>query len=258
MTGFQTPDWRRMFIPDLPLLESFLRGSVVYLSLVVLFRVILKRQGGTIGLPDVMLVVLVSECVSAALSAEAKSVPNGLAAVLSLLFWNYSLDWLAYRWPWLRRLLEPQPLQLVKDGRPIRAHLEREHIADDELAAQLRENGIDDVSRVKAAYVEAEGTVSVIPAESGSENAPTPTPGAATGSESEGNFEQAVQKFLAAAEEVQAAVAWHEVRAAEHRSAAKAARDALARYGVPRSNGRRGGNRQAVSHAAANSPSAAS
>jgi uncharacterized membrane protein YcaP (DUF421 family) len=185
--AFQTPHWGTLFIPDQSLLESFLRGSIVYLSLVVLFRVVQKRQGGTIGLPDVMLVVLVSECVSAGLSADAKSVPNGLVAVFALLFWSYTLDWLAYRWPWLRRLLEPQPLQLVKDGRPIRAHLDREHIANDELAAQLRESGIDDVSRVKAAYIEAEGTVSVIPADE------------------ESKLEQAVQKLLAAVEEMQAA-----------------------------------------------------
>ena len=84
-----------------------------------------------------MLVVLVSECVSAALSAEAKSVPNGLAAVAALLFWSFALDRLGHRWPWFQRLLEPEPLPLVRDGKPLRENLDRERITDEELEAQL-------------------------------------------------------------------------------------------------------------------------
>jgi uncharacterized membrane protein YcaP (DUF421 family) len=163
MKAFETPDWAEVFVPDAPLLESFLRGSIVYLSLLVLFRVVLKRQGGAIGLPDIMLVVLVSEAVSMALTSDIKSVPNGLAVVLALLFWNYTLDWAAARWPWLRRRLEPEPLQLVKDGQPLKENMAAEGITDDELAAQVRGHGIDDVGRVKAAFIESEGTVSVIP-----------------------------------------------------------------------------------------------
>ena len=115
---FQMPDWAGILVPDLSLVESFARASVVYLSLVVLFRVVLNRQTGSIGLPDVMLVVLVSECVSQSLSADAKSVPNGLAAVAALLFWSYALDRLSCRWPWLQRRLEPRPPAPAPSTRP--------------------------------------------------------------------------------------------------------------------------------------------
>jgi uncharacterized membrane protein YcaP (DUF421 family) len=162
MSGLQPPNWGEVFVPDGSLLESFLRGSVVYLSLLVLFRLVLRRQGGAIGMPDVMLVVLVSECVSQSLTAQRQSVPNGIAVVAALLFWNYALDWLSARWRWLRKLLEPEPLVLVRDGRPVRENLERERISDEELATQLRMNGIDEVRRVKLATLEAEGEVSVV------------------------------------------------------------------------------------------------
>jgi uncharacterized membrane protein YcaP (DUF421 family) len=163
MHGLLWPDWAGVFVPDASLAESFLRGSAVYLTLVVLFRLVLKRQGGSIGVPDVMLVVLVSECVSSALTANARSVPNGIVTVVSLLFWNYVLDWLAYRFPFARRVLEPEPLELIRDGRIVRENLTREQISHDELAAQLREQGIDEVALVKSAYLESEGSVSVIP-----------------------------------------------------------------------------------------------
>lgn len=165
MTAFQLPDASALLVPDASLIESFVRGSVVYLSLLVMFRVCLARQGGSIGLPDVMLVVLVSECVSNSLGAEAKSVPNGLAAVAAMLFWSYALDRLAYHSKWVRRVLEPGPLVLVRDGRPIRKNLKRARISDDELRAQLREQGVDGPGRVKLAVLESEGSVSVIPAD---------------------------------------------------------------------------------------------
>ena len=242
MNGLQMPDWGATFLPDLSLLESFVRGSAVYLSLVILFRMVLKRQGGggSIGLPDLMLVVLVSECVSSSLSADGKSVANGLVTVFALLFWSFLLDWLAYRWPWLRRCLEPKPLQLVHNGQPIRAHLDRERISEDELAAQLRANGIDDVSRVKAAYIEGEGTISVIPAESGSSDRAAPPTEPATPPDPSTGFERAVQRFLVAAEEVRAVMEWHEAQALNHRAAAKLAGEVLARYGVRRPAARRG------------------
>lgn len=162
MNAFDMPQWGAIAVPDASLLEAFARGSVVYLALVILFRVVLQRQGGTLGLPDAMLIVLVSECVSNSLVAEAKSVSNGLTAVAAMLFWNIALDKTAARWPWLQRRLEPPAQLLVRDGRPVRRALDAEGITDDELAAQLRLHGVDEIGKVKTAYLESEGSVSVV------------------------------------------------------------------------------------------------
>lgn len=228
MSGFDVPAWGEVFVPDLSLAESFLRGSVVYLSLLVLCRVILKRQTGSLGLPNVMFVVLLSECVSPSLSAEAKSIPNGLAAVGAILFWNYALDRLTHRWPWLQRRLEPCPLVLVKDGKPLRENIDAEGITDDEIAAQLRLNGIDDPSKVKLATIEADGEVSVVPqkdAEDGDRACSSERPTA----EAEPDADDIARRFLATAAELRKAIAWHEGRAAELRGTIKAVRQLLAR-----------------------------
>lgn len=236
MRAFDAPDWAGVFIPDLSLAESFARASAVYLSLIVLFRVVLKRQGGAIGLPDIMLVVLVSECVSNSLSANASSVPNGLAAVAALLFWNYALDRLSGRWVWLRRRLEPEPTPIVKDGRPLRENLAAEGITDDELAAQLRQNGVDDVAKVKAAFVESGGTVSVIEKDNAppapTEGEPAATEHVAPTADPHPDEGAALNAFLEAAERLRGVLEWHERRAAEHRAAAKGVRQLLAKHGV--------------------------
>lgn len=230
MSAFEMPDWGSIFVPDASLFESFLRGSVIYLSILVLFRIVMKRQSGSLGLPDVMLVVLVSECVSSGLSSETKSVLNGLVAVSALLFWSYVLDRLGHRWHLFQRLLEPQPVVLVENGKPNRENLDREGITDEELLSQVREHGIDDLKRVKTAILESEGTLSVIP------RGVAPGAGAVGSSRSaeSGEIEEYVRKFVAVADELREAIDRHEQAAADHRAAAKTTRAVLARYGLRR------------------------
>jgi uncharacterized membrane protein YcaP (DUF421 family) len=228
VSGFESPDWGEMFVPARALAESFLRGSVVYLSLIILFRVILKRQTGSLGLPDVLLVVLVSECVSQALTANANSITNGLVTVAALLFWDYALDCLAHRWPWFQRRLEPAPLPLVKDGKIVRENLDKEGITEEELEAQLRLNGVDDPAQVKLAIMESEGTVSVVERDSGSGSS---TPDTTSGGDP-AELDRLAREFLAAAAALQKAATGCKGRSKRHQAAAKAARQLLTRHGV--------------------------
>jgi uncharacterized membrane protein YcaP (DUF421 family) len=223
MTGFEAPDWAGVFVPDISLFESFLRGTVVYFAVLVLVRLVPKRQIGSVGLTDVLLLVLVSECVSQALSAKSHSVANGAVAVATLLFWDYVLDWAGFKSRWVRRALEHDAVPLIRDGRLLENQLKEEHITKDELLTQLRLQGVDEMSRVKAATLESSGEVSVVRrAEFESPDEPAAPP----------DFDRALEKFLAAARALRGAVEWHEAQSHDHAAAAKAARKALTEHGV--------------------------
>jgi len=51
-------DWKSVFMPSLPIAEIILRGTIVYLFLFVLLR-ILRRGAGAIGISDLLVVVLI-------------------------------------------------------------------------------------------------------------------------------------------------------------------------------------------------------
>jgi uncharacterized membrane protein YcaP (DUF421 family) len=230
VAGFEIPNWAEIFAPNKSLFESFLRGSAVYFTVLVLVRIVPKRQVGSVGLTDVLLLVLLSECVSQALNNNSPSVLNGAVAVLALLFWNFILDWLAFRWPWFRNVLEPQPVQLVRDGQVLAKNMNRERLAEDELLTQLRQKGFDSLERVKSVYLESEGKVSVVPADPPAAVAPgAPAP---DGDTQPKDFEHALRRFMASAKALRDAVDWHEAQAAEHKKSAKEAREALARHGL--------------------------
>jgi uncharacterized membrane protein YcaP (DUF421 family) len=233
MTGFGWPQWDEVFVPDGSLLESFLRGTMVYFALVVLFRIILRRQrGGSVGMGDLMLLILMSECVSQALTSQFNSIPNGVVSVGALLFWNYVTDCLSYRWNWFHKLLQSDPLQVVRDGRPIPENMRKERMRDDELAAELRKQGVDDVAKVKAAFVEAEGDTSIIQAEGGGAAAGGPSEEWAADPSHPPEFDAALRHFLEAARQLHQAASWHDEQAAEHRRLAAEARGVLSRHGV--------------------------
>jgi uncharacterized membrane protein YcaP (DUF421 family) len=155
-------DWKSIFFPDVPLLEVILRGSIMYISLFVLLRVILKRQSGSLGMTDLILITLIADASQNAMAGEYKSISDGIVLVSTIIFWSYALDWLSYRFPWFSRLIEPPPLPLIQNGRLLRRNMRRELITEEELMSHLREQGLDDVGKVKKAYIESDGRISVV------------------------------------------------------------------------------------------------
>ena len=159
---FSLIDWKAIFLPDVSVLEIVLRGSLMYLAIFILLRLVLKRQTGTLGTTDLLLITLLADASQNAMAGEYKSVPDGIILVATIIFWNYAFDWLSFRFPWFERLAEPAPLPLVRHGKLLRRNMRRELITEAELLGQLREQGVDELSKVKEARIESDGQVSVI------------------------------------------------------------------------------------------------
>ena len=83
-------DWDAIFSPQHSLLELFLRGTIMYLVIFVLLRVVLRRQVGGIGMTDILVIVLVAEVAGKGITAEYKSVVEGAVLVGTVLFWSYA------------------------------------------------------------------------------------------------------------------------------------------------------------------------
>ena len=156
-----TMNWDVLFVPTVPLGEIVLRGTLVYLGLFLMLRV-LRREAGDLGISDLLVVVLIADASQNAMASEYRSITEGLVLVATIAFWDYFLDWLGYRFAAVERLLRPAPLLLVKNGRMLKRNMKRELIRDDELMAQLREQGITTLDEVRQCYLEGDGHVSVI------------------------------------------------------------------------------------------------
>jgi uncharacterized membrane protein YcaP (DUF421 family) len=143
-------------------LELVLRGTLMYWFLLLIFRFVLRRDPGAVGVADILFVVIVADASQNALSGSYDTVAEGFILVGTLVFWNFSLDWASYRWPLVHKLTEPQRVPLVKAGKVLMRNLRKEYLTREDLDAQLRQAGIDDIGKVRAAFLESDGKFSVL------------------------------------------------------------------------------------------------
>lgn len=143
-------------------LELFARGTLMYWFLLLIFRFVLRRDPGSFGVADILLVVVIADASQNGMSGSYQTVAEGFILVGTLVFWNYALDWASFRWKAVRKLTEPDPLQLVKDGQMLMRNLRKEFLTREDVQAQLRQAGVDDVCKVRAAFLEGDGKLSVL------------------------------------------------------------------------------------------------
>ena len=155
-------DWAWLVDFKVPAWELILRGSAMYWLLFLFFRLVLRRDVGAVGVADVLFVVLVADASQNAMTGGYTSVAEGAVLVATLIGWNLAIDWMAFRFPWAYRLVEPRPLLVIRRGRVLRKNLRSEMITLAELRSHLRQHGIDRFEDVKSAWFESDGQFSVI------------------------------------------------------------------------------------------------
>ena len=155
-------DWAALFRFSISPAELVVRGTAMYFFLFLLFRVIIKRRIGSIGIADLLVLVIIADAAQNGMAGEYRSVTDAFVLVGTIVAWNHIIDWLSWRSAVLRRLLEPAPLLLIDHGKVLWRHLRIEFVSEDELKAKLREHGVSDPAEVEKAYLESDGEVSVI------------------------------------------------------------------------------------------------
>ena len=155
-------DWGEIFGLSVSPWELIIRGTAMYLFLFLMFRVVIRRRIGAVGMADVLILVIIADAAQNGMSGEYRSVTDGAILIGTIIFWNVLIDWLNYRVPALQDWLEAPPLLLIRDGRLLHRNLRHEFITEQELKSKLREKGVDDLREVAKAHMESDGTVSVI------------------------------------------------------------------------------------------------
>lgn len=154
-------DWRTMFVPEESILSMVIRGTIMYLAMFALLR-IFRRQAGSVSIADLLLIVIIADAAQNGMAGEAKSVTEAIVLIGVIIFWDYFIDWLGFKSEVLSRVLEPQPVLLVKNGRLLHRNMDKELITEDEIYTQLRQQGLEDIKDVKLMHLEADGEFSII------------------------------------------------------------------------------------------------
>ena len=142
---------------------SYLRTIILYLVLILVIRLMGKRQIGEMEPAEFVVTMLVANL--AAIPMQDGGIPllTGLIPILTVLGVELVLSFLMLRSGWLRRLFCGQPVLLIDEGKLLQGNLRLTRVTLEERLGKLREKDILDLSQVQYAILETDGEVSVFP-----------------------------------------------------------------------------------------------
>ena len=156
-----------MFHLAAPPWQIVVRTVIVYAALLLGLRLMGKREMGQMTVFDLVVLLVISNAVQNAMVGQDTSVIGGLIAAACLLAVNRLVAALRLHNPRLRRAIEGVPTVLVLHGQLVQQGLRREGVDPSEIDTALREHGIDSVEGVRLAVLEPDGSISIVPQETG-------------------------------------------------------------------------------------------
>ena len=154
--------WYDLVHPGVPVIEKVIRTVIVYAFLLIGLRLAGKRELTQLNPFDLVVLLLLSNTVQNAIIGEDNSLVGGILGAATLLVLNGVLVRTLFHWGKLDTL-EGKPDLLIRNGRVLRHHLERELITLAELEAAARRQGLESLAHVKHCRLETGGALTFIP-----------------------------------------------------------------------------------------------
>ena len=142
---------------------SFMRTGVLYLVLIIVIRLMGKRQIGQLEPSEFVVAMLVADLASIPMQNSGITLFSGIVPILTVLGLELVLSDLSLRSIRLRKLLCGKPVILIENGNILQENLRKTRVTLDELTGHLREKDVLDLSAVQYAILETNGNLSVFP-----------------------------------------------------------------------------------------------
>ena len=143
-------------------MEIVIRSSVMFFVAWIVSRLAGKRGLSQMTPLDMILLVTIGDLIQQGATQEDMSMAGAALAVSTICLWVVVLTWISFRWSSARRVIDGVPVLLLKDGELLEDVMRSEHLPRDEIMEQARGQGIDDLSSVRIAVLEPNGSISFI------------------------------------------------------------------------------------------------
>jgi uncharacterized membrane protein YcaP (DUF421 family) len=144
-------------------MDIVLRSALVFFFIMIVMRLIGRRELSSLQPFDLLILVVIADFVQQGVTQQDYSVTGAVLAVGTFSLLIVVTSWISWRFPRTRPLLDGNPVVLVEDGKPIDDNLRRERISLEEIAAQARVHQIDSIRKIRWAILETNGSMSIIP-----------------------------------------------------------------------------------------------
>ncbi len=143
-------------------MELLLRASAIYWFLWLVVRGTGKRSLAELSPLDLLLVVVMGDLVQQGVTSEDMSVTGAMIVIATFIVWTLLMDAVTRRRANVRKVLEGEPVIVVRGGAPVMARLELERLTLDDLYGAAREQGFDRLADIEVGVLETDGSFSFI------------------------------------------------------------------------------------------------
>ncbi|HEU5014458.1 MAG TPA: YetF domain-containing protein [Roseiflexaceae bacterium] len=157
--GRGTCMWNDMLVVGVPLAEKALRTLIVYAFLIICLRLAGKRELAQLNSFDLVVLLLLSNTVQNAIIGNDNSLVGGLFGATMLIFINWILVRVSYKYNQFDRLLEGDPVKLVQNGQLLEDQCAKQLITRMEIEIAARKQGFDSLADVREAMLEPGGAL---------------------------------------------------------------------------------------------------
>lgn len=145
------------------MIHSYLRTIILYLVLILVIRMMGKRQIGQMEASEFVVTMLVANLASIPMQDSSIPLYSGLVPILTVLGAELVLSWLILKSVVVRKYMCGKPVILIDNGKIQQDNLRKTRVTLDELVGHLREKDVLDIRSVQFAILETNGSLSVFP-----------------------------------------------------------------------------------------------
>jgi len=144
-------------------LVIFARTLILYALVVIVMRVMGKRQIGQLQPFELVVAILISELAAVPMQNTGIPLVNGIIPILTLLMAQIAISVISLKSTKARAIICGKPAILIENGKIREDEIRREMYTLTDLLEQLRIKNVPNIADVEFAILETNGQLSVIP-----------------------------------------------------------------------------------------------
>ena len=143
-------------------MDIALRAAFLYAFVILVMRVMGRRELSSLSAVDLVLLIVLGDAIQQGLTQDDYSVTGAMIAVATIATIQVLTSYVSFRSKRARKVLEGQPIVIIRDGRLLEDNIRRDRMTADEIAEEMRMQQIASFNDVAWAILETTGEISFI------------------------------------------------------------------------------------------------
>lgn len=144
------------------LVRLLIVGCLGYTGLVVMLRISGSRTLAQMNAFDFVVTVALGSILASLIISKDVPLAQGLTAFGLLILLQFVVTSASIRYGWVKRIVSSEPRLLMRNGQFLESQMNASRMTEGDVLGAIRQHGVDDLSRVAAAVLETNGSVSVV------------------------------------------------------------------------------------------------